>query len=510
MNNSQIITIDENQTAIHNEIMQKINEGYHLISYSLGMALGKTYNAFKIIEDMFRGKKVLYLAPNKQIIEEIRNKDCFEDISTICNINFKCFASFNVINNDYYNYDVIFIDEMHHIASPKQGKNIRDIMIWYANHGKYVFGFTATPNWVRVDGAVDTRDFFEYHVEGITTHEAIERGILPTPIYSLVRTKQKKKNVSNSRERITVQSSYEVLRSKVDAHPEITKYIAYFPQSLDLLDNYVMMKKLFSDFKLFVTINPGCQITKIEGDINEDIEELLNLIETNKNRENEIIRDMDSYDGKSIILNVGKLLEGSHPETVNGIMFFRDTNNNVIFEQALGRSLHKGSTIQPLFLDIAGAGDRVKEAMENGIEPHDFSKHGERSNKIKLMVDDDNLKKFIDVIDIEAEEIVDKSFPVMNMPRKRYRDITYCNHFDLMRRFFISRNNFTYQLKNIFHDNEKALIDYYLDLNKRIVCGISFCSDEELARKIKKPLMFINRNLDKGMSYEDIIVKATT
>ncbi|MCM1532745.1 MAG: hypothetical protein NC114_10815 [Ruminococcus flavefaciens] len=507
MDNNRIITIDEQQTAIHDEIKQKIHEGYHLISFSLGMALGKTYNAFKIIEDFFVGKHVLYLAPNKQIIEEIKNKCCFKDINNICNVDFKCFASFNCIDDQYYNYDAIFIDEMHHISSPKQGQNIREIMRWYADNDKYVFGFTATPIYNRVNELIDTRNFFEWHVEGISTIDAIKSGILPTPIYSLV----KKKNlvhIREKRERVTVESAYNVLRSKVDKHPEIDKYIAYFPQSLDLLDNYVMLRKLFPDFKLFVSVNYGCKITKIdrdENELNEYIDELLSIIEKNKNRENEIIQDMDNYNGKAIILNIGKLLEGSHPNTVNGIMFFRDTNNNVVFEQALGRALHKGSTIQPLFLDIAGSGDRVKKAVEEGVKPYHYNNHNRRKEKIRLVVDDENLEKFISVLDIEAEEIVNKSLPVVNITRKKYKDIVYYSQFDLMRKFNLSKREYEYKLHNEFNNNEHLLIDYYLKLRRRKIAGISFSSNEELARKLKKPLYYIEQSLNRGIPYVEII-----
>ena len=167
---------DYNQ-ALYDEVLEKIKAGYHQIFYSEATGLGKSIIMQMLILQQFAGKRVLYIAPKYSIwnnlsqYEAMRCADCrmyaaFKDTVTALDI--------------IHNYDVIFIDECHHMYSDIQGASIQKAMAIYSN--KYFFGFTATP---KLKGKLAS-DAFEVSCIGLDVYDAVKQGIFPKIKYAIL------------------------------------------------------------------------------------------------------------------------------------------------------------------------------------------------------------------------------------------------------------------------------------------------------------------------------------
>jgi superfamily II DNA or RNA helicase len=171
--NTNTISLLPHNQKLFDEIMELINNGEHSIFYSEAMGLGKSYIFMKLVEKLFKNKKVLYIAPTIAIWNNINNYKEFELIKPY--VNMLTYASFNSIKSYHYDYDVMFIDESHHLASEIQGVNILKVCDKYLDENKYIFGLTATPETGLAK--IDTAEYFDRQVYGMNTIDAIKNGL---------------------------------------------------------------------------------------------------------------------------------------------------------------------------------------------------------------------------------------------------------------------------------------------------------------------------------------------
>lgn len=130
---------DYNQ-ALYDEVLERVKAGYHQIFYSEATGLGKSIIMQMLILQQFADKQVLYIAPKYSIWDNISQYEAMKCAD--CRM-YAAFKDAGTAIDIIHNYDVIFIDECHHMYSDIQGASIQKAMAVYNN--KYFFGFTATP-----------------------------------------------------------------------------------------------------------------------------------------------------------------------------------------------------------------------------------------------------------------------------------------------------------------------------------------------------------------------------
>ena len=512
MKKSKIELLPHNQD-LYNRIRKHIDEGKHSIFYSEATGLGKSFIFMKLVEDLFQGKKVLYIVPKDSIWYNINLYNEFEIIKD--NITKTTFADFNNLKNNHYSYDVIFIDEAHHLLSDIQGSNLVELMTSYIKDNKYVFGFTATPEIGRK--MISVGSIFEVEEYGYDLIEAIEKGLFPKIEY-IISDFDTIVDETKYCKSFSINGNKTLLENAILERNDIKRWLVYFSDIKSLNRNKKQLEKYFPDFKLFIMHS--------------------------KNNDNEqILKDFNSYQGKSMLITVSMVLEGVHPKDVTGIILFRNIRIWSTFLQILGRICKLNGTIKPLVIDITHSIYNITPATINKI----LDKPLGRSNK--------SLRSIIDVKSSSYKyiELIQTLHDMLQV--KKYRGFVWRTDAELSRKlgrnkFYVynqkSKNNKSYEeiideiidpkysyrglqwntqselakLLNVCqatirryyrqYKSYNKVVDYILDeLNKgketKEYRGIIWSSDTELSRNINKSSSYIISRINNGMSYEEII-----
>ena len=162
---------------LYDDIKSKVQRGERSIFFSEGTGLGKSYVFMKIVEELFPRSRVLYVVPKIAIWNNVTHYPEFGYIDN--RVTMTTFAAFNKRIEEgsyFFEHDVIFVDECHHMLSDIQGKNVKQFLDDAKESGKYVFGMTATPE---VDGVFVDEECFDVSCYGLDMYEAIEQGLMP-------------------------------------------------------------------------------------------------------------------------------------------------------------------------------------------------------------------------------------------------------------------------------------------------------------------------------------------
>ena len=140
----EITLLPHNQDMV-TQIEQAMVSGNHKIFYTEATGLGKSFIFMYLVNKYFRDKKVLYICPKNCIWTNMQSYEEFEFIKDC--VTMMCNADFNEVKDRHLGYDVIFIDEAHHLIAPIQGETIMKVAdtTLKKNPNAYIFGFTATP-----------------------------------------------------------------------------------------------------------------------------------------------------------------------------------------------------------------------------------------------------------------------------------------------------------------------------------------------------------------------------
>ena len=178
----------------HNkEIYAKITQGFMendriLIEQATGT--GKSFLAMKLILDTIlqeEDNKVLFVSPTN-VIDEAFKGNCERYLQTTQNDASIDTCLYQGLDKEVDNhYDVIILDEVHHVGAEKWGASVQELL--ENNPNAKVLGMSATMD--RADG-VDIADMLGGNapvVSSLTLPMAINQGILPTPTYILAKVK---------------------------------------------------------------------------------------------------------------------------------------------------------------------------------------------------------------------------------------------------------------------------------------------------------------------------------
>ena len=444
---------------LYNDIVKEMIDGHKSIFYSEGTGLGKSFIFFKLAHDLFFSKKILYIVPYIFTWENVIHYDEFNLLNTE-NITMTTFADFNLEEKVWKyadEYDVVFVDECHHMKSDIQGANVDKLLKEMNSRGKFTFGFTATP---LVDGIWVDKEYFEVSCYGPDIYEAIEMGLMPKIRLALADI-----NLDEVPEdmlaKYSISGTKKIIRQIVDEHPEITHWLGYFSTIKELEEAEHELKYLFPEFK----------ILSIHSEIEEDVKE--------------IISSYESYDEKTILLSVAMLLEGAHLNTVdNGIMLYRNVQASHTYMQILGRLCKMGLDKSPVFVDMTNAIFNIKS-----FESFKSDRCVERKTYSKRDIFDTTASEYRYIEMYEYIQFISNE-------RYEYRGIVYFNTTDLSRKLGKGKNACAEWINRCEGRTPNDYIDYclgeltyeeYINLEeKHEYRGIIYSTMSDLSRKLGK------------------------
>ena len=174
---------NHNRKAV-DEVKEKLKEGFRKIIYVAGTGCGKTWVFMGLMSEIGNVLpelasphiiKALYIMPKNVIKENVEGYKEFAELGL--HVDFATYNFFKTAEKGierFRNYDIIVIDECHHLGGDLYGRNILEAM----NRSEKIFiGLTATP--YRSSDKVNVEDFFEVSVHGISVWDAIRMELMP-------------------------------------------------------------------------------------------------------------------------------------------------------------------------------------------------------------------------------------------------------------------------------------------------------------------------------------------
>lgn len=332
---------------LYNKVKAKIAEGYRRIFYSQATGLGKSIIMRLLMQNDFVGKRFLYISPTYSIWSN------FYSFNNDIEIDCAMYAAFNQYEKTMEiigKYDVVFVDECHHMYSDVQGKNIRAAML--ENPDKFFIGCTATPKIT--DGLAS--DAFECSCYGLDIYDAIKAEILPKVRYAILVPEEEGNIISED----IISQVQEIIFAQKDA----TKCLGYFTDIKELELYQSVLEEAFPEY----------QIVSIHS-------------KKTKSENQRILEQFRSNTNKQILLSVNSVLEGVHVNNVSCVISFRHTQKFNVFMQILGRLCKPYSKEQPVFIDVADSVSSIN------FDVCKYDSHGVGVSRT-----------FRDIIDVECNE----------------------------------------------------------------------------------------------------------
>lgn len=316
--------------------------GAHSVLYESGVGTGKSFVFMGLASDILnKGQKVLYIAPKNVIEKNLKKYDDFQELILSIQVDFRSFNYFTSVKKgleELSNYDLVVIDEAHHLWGEIYGTNIFKCMEELPNI-KFL-GLTATPVRDINDGGkktVYTKDLFDTSVYGVSNFEAIRQGLMPIFNYRVLMPskdpEQLKKEYENQVDiRVDYTDCEDTLLDIIKTF-ERKKWIVFFSDIKSLHKNEELVKRVFDGYQVFILYS-----------------NLRNL--------DEVIDGVAKAE-RAVVLSVDMLLEGVHLPDITGIVLFRNVTSLTVFQQILGRVCSIGNTVEPLIVDATRTGPKM-------------------------------------------------------------------------------------------------------------------------------------------------------
>ena len=179
------IKISKHNLPVVEKIVDSYHSGTKSILYTSGVGTGKSYIFMGIVERMLQElKSILYVIPKYAVQENISEYTDFQWLSSKIPVDFVTFNFFTDKEKGIKKlsgYDLVVIDEAHHLWSDQYGKNLAECMHLLSR--TRFLGLTATPerdiNEYGHRKSVHTGSIFDQTVNGISNFDAIRLGLMP-------------------------------------------------------------------------------------------------------------------------------------------------------------------------------------------------------------------------------------------------------------------------------------------------------------------------------------------
>ena len=338
----------EHNARVYDQVVQALHNCNDICIVS-GTGTGKSFITFALVNGPFQnGERVLYISPKESIAINLRKYDAFFDVrDRIDFANNMWFNSSGKVDNAFENYDIIILDESHHIGADLTGTHLRDLLNRIkSNPNKAFIGLTATP--VRDCDGMDTSRFFSETVYGMSTIDCIEQGLMPQVEYLICKPDKALTDDERDlyREKLSIDGSHALLQKIIHNNPR-DRWLCYFSDISEMRSTEPQIQALFPNHRLI------CVSSDTDGS------------------QSEIDRIKD--DERVVILSVDMLLEGMHLPNMEGVLLFRNVQSLNVFQQIFGRVTSIGAKTSPLFIDCTSTASRlfrrmISPEMESGIQ----------------------------------------------------------------------------------------------------------------------------------------------
>lgn len=314
----------EHNKEIYDGIISAIADGHHKIGYTEATGLGKSFVFAELCNTVFKNKKILYVIPKLAIQDNMYEYSEIQDL--VSNVDFTTFASFNSEDNaiEYAEkYEVIFVDECHHLLSDIQGRTV-DLCgtIISEKVGCYYIGMSAT---IEVGKINVFEKCFKKTIYGLDLYDAIVEGLYPKMKYAVAIP-----DIQDIPEDVRVKYNIDCSRSMLESilsKNKVRKVLVYFSRVSEIEENIEYIKSLFVGYKVFV-------------------------LHSKNVGNSEILHEFNEYRGNCVMLSVSMLLEGVHVSDVDCVLIDRNVIKIHTLMQLIGRLYHFGMSESPLVIDM--------------------------------------------------------------------------------------------------------------------------------------------------------------
>lgn len=347
---------------------------------------GKSFVVLKLIEDN-EGKKVIYLAPSRPILQQLRNNMKQNGIKYKDANNKKLVEEYtyqkllSMLKNDelHLEADYIILDEFHHCGAPEWGVAVEELL--RQNPNAKVLGLSATPIRYFDETIRDMAEelFGNNIADEMNIAEAIEQGILKEPVYTtgiydateIMREYEEKVDKCRDEEKKKVAKEYlKDLRSALDTtvqglsellansmtNPK-GKYVVFCKNIED------MQKKMAEAQKMFGKVNSQMELYSVSSKKYDEGNEI-EISETENTRQLKKFEKSPENGKLKLLFSVDMLSEGWHYLGLDGVIMMRPTSSPTLFAQQLGRGLSIGGDKQPIIIDLVNNADSIR-VIEN-------------------------------------------------------------------------------------------------------------------------------------------------
>ena len=363
------ITIDSKQKSDFKEIMDVLNEEHECI-YIRPCGFGKTYalSEFTKYYDI-----IVYMYPldiiRKQSLQKYADKwkkveyhfITYQQISRWYSSE-NLFKNFdNIVESDK---KILFIqDEAHLIGGNKISKAMLLLKERYQDRVDFL-GATATPD--RNDKFNVVATFYKFHtISDYTLAQAIKDGLYKRPKYIRATYKEKeiindvvsklkltdttKEKVKNS---LTQLTRMQQLNLKTDSIPDIyrrnidkkdyMRFIIFFPYIKDLM---IRRKEVIKEFK--------------DAFPDYEVEDIILISDKEYKKNIEVVENLPIEDHKILFILCRDMLNmGYHVDNITGIVMWRGTGSDAVYNQQVGRCMSVMSKEVAIIFDFIGNWER--------------------------------------------------------------------------------------------------------------------------------------------------------
>ena len=364
----------EHNQEVYEKIIKGLSKGNKVL-FEQATGTGKSYLALKFLHDHAQGKRVLFVSPANAI------KDSFTDLcnkwlgENYCEFDTCLYQGLKGKQSNHY--DIIIFDEVHRMGAVTWGPNAE--MLMNNNPNASVLGMTATLD--RPD-CVDVRQYFDNRepVSRITLVEALERGILPKPDYTLAKV-----DFEDDMEYIDtcIKDFKEKLKqAEGEEKKQILEFLERLKKAKQAIAESEDIPQIFANEITTKELKQGkfivfCPAGEDEGENKESIHHMKTImkqapkwfegvegikkikkysvyskLDTKKNIKIIDAFERDESKALKLLFSINMLNEGLHIDDIDGVIMLRSTGSRIIYLQQLGRALSVGHKHQPKIFDF--------------------------------------------------------------------------------------------------------------------------------------------------------------
>lgn len=335
----------------HNEeAYQRLIEGLkdkQFVSINHATGTGKSFIMLKYLLNN-RDKRILYLAPNYAILDQLVNEHIEElglDKKAFKKLDMMIYSSLlrKNVKEMADNYDIVILDEYHRCGAEQWGEKIDELIgtIRDKEMDTKVIGTTATE--IRyLDNKKNMNEIlFEGNcVSRLSLSEAMIREILPVPVYvnasyelmnklTIVENRIKRSNLSDRVKEAIYSQIYKVQR-EIEDTMKSEKGIREFVQENG---KYIVFSSRIDNF-----YKDQLTIESILGHVDN-----VYMVSSDESRKNNLryLREFRNAPSNetTVLYSVNLLNEGVHVKDVDAVFMLRATSSPIIYFQQLGRLL---------------------------------------------------------------------------------------------------------------------------------------------------------------------------